>query len=323
MELNDILASVEVIDIPTRINFRNTTFREIALINIDGNWGEFSPFPDYSVERDALWLGSAIEAATTKFPPAKRDRITVNATLPAVSLNQVGEVLSWFPGCRTIKVKIGTTLDIERIDEVLRIIPDARFRLDANGLFSITEAENFLTDLYNRYSELIEYVEQPCASLPENAALKSPLPIAIDENLRLGDDVSEINKVADVVVMKVAPLGGIARSLQIIERLDKPVVISSALESSVGISAGIALAAHLQEEIICGLGTVALLAGDVARQPLLPTEGAVPVTTLEVDSQSLAQYRLSKERINWWHNRIENAFHAYQKLVELSKGGEK
>ena len=323
MKLNDALSTVEVIGIPTRTNFRNTTLREIALININGNWGEFSPFPNYSVERDALWLGAAIEAATTNFPSAKRSRVKVNATLPAVPLGEVGEVLSWFPGCTTIKVKIGTTLDIERIDEVLRIIPDAMFRLDANGLFSIAEAESFLTELYNKYSERIEYVEQPCASLAENAAVKSPLPIAIDENLRLGDDVSEINKVADVVVMKVAPLGGIARSLQIIEKLDKPVVISSALESSVGISAGIALAAHLPEEIICGLGTVALLAGDIAKEPLLPADGTVPVTSVDVDSQSLAKYRLSEERINWWHNRIENALQIYQKSSALPRGGER
>ena len=123
--------------------------------------------------------------------------------------------------------------------------------------------------------------------------------------------------------MKVAPLGGIARSLQIIEKLDKPVVISSALESSVGISAGIALAAHLPEEIICGLGTVALLAGDIAKEPLLPADGKVPVTSVEVDSQSLAKYRLSEERINWWHNRIENALQIYQKSSALPRGGER
>lgn len=314
--LPDLLSRVEVIGIPTRTNFRGVSRREIALIKGEKRWGEFSPFSDYSLERDALWLQAALEASENDFPQPIRKRILVNATLPEVSVERVGEVLSWFPGSTTVKVKVGTANDEERIAEVFRILPDARLRLDANGLFSIHEAEEFLTSLYNKYGHQIEYVEQPCLSLAENAALKLPIPIAIDENLRLGDDVSEINRVADVVVIKVSPLGGVTRALQLISALDKPVVISSALESSVGLSAGIALAAHLPEDVVCGLGTATLLTGDVAKSPYLPKDGAVFVHVPEIDLELIAKYRLSPEKSEQWHNRIANAYAKYLENID-------
>lgn len=316
MELRDLLTRVEVVGIPTRTNFRGVTLREIALIRGEKQWGEFSPFKDYSTERDALWLQSAITAANQSFPLPIRERVLVNATLPEVPINQVGEVLSWFPGSTTVKVKVGTAHDHARIREVFQIIPDAHLRLDANGLFTIAQAEEFFTTLYNQYGHRIEYVEQPCASLSENAAVNLPIPIAIDENLRLGGDISEINKVADRIIVKVSPLGGIDRALEIIKQLDKPVVISSALESSVGLSAGIALAAHLPEETICGLGTIALLESDVVENSLLPQNGSVPVTTIKIDSELIARYRLSQEQVAWWHNRITQAYKKYQENIE-------
>lgn len=308
MQLSDLLSRVTVVGIPTRTNFRGVTVREIALIKGKKRWSEFSPFKDYSVERDALWLQAALEAADQDFPTAAHSQVRVNATLPEVPIAQVGEVLSWFPGCTTVKVKVGTTNDEERITEIFRIIPDARLRLDANGLFSIQEAQDFLTSLYNKYGHKIEYVEQPCASLAENAALHLPIPLAIDENLRLGDDVGEINKVADVVVVKVAPLGGITRALNIMSNLDKPVVISSALESSVGLAAGIAVAAYLTEDVICGLGTAALLDSDVVKKPLLPHNGFVSVEEIEIDEAAVARFQLSHEQVQWWHNRIAKAY---------------
>jgi O-succinylbenzoate synthase len=308
MQLNELLSRVEVIGIPTRTNFRGVRIREIALIKGERRWGEFSPFADYSTERDALWLQAALEAANQNFPKPLRNRVLVNATLPEVAVERIGEVLSWFPGSSTVKVKVGTANDEERIAEVFNIIPDARLRLDANGLFSIHQAQEFLLSLYNKYGHQIEYVEQPCASLAENGALSLPFPIAIDENLRLGDEINEINKVADVVIVKVAPLGGIKRALNVIAQLDKPVVISSALESSAGLSAGVALAAHLAEDVICGLGTAALLDGDITKNSLLPLNGAVTVEEIDVDLESVARYRLPQERIDWWHNRITNAY---------------
>jgi len=308
MQTSELLSRVEVVGIPTRTNFRGVKVREIALIKGEKRWGEFSPFADYSVERDALWLSAALEAANDDFPKPVRTRIPINATLPEVPLSQVGEVLSWFPGSTTVKVKVGTADDEARIREVFAHIPDARLRLDANGLFTIAQAQEFLTSLYNKYGHKIEYVEQPCASLAENRALKLPIPIAIDENLRLGDDISEINNVADVVIVKVAPLGGVNRALKLIERLDKPVVISSALESSIGMVAGIALAAHLPQEMVCGLGTVALLDGDLVTDSLLPKAGSVEVREVTLDPKRVAEFRLPQEQVTKWHNRIARAF---------------
>ena len=308
MELAEILANVHIVGIPTRTNFRGVSLREIALLHHDGRWAEFSPFSDYSIERDSLWLQGAIDALEKPLPPAKRSSVKVNATLPEVPISRVGEVLSWFPGSSTVKIKIGTRDDEERIAEVFRIIPGARLRLDANGLFSIQEAENFLTQLYNTYEDAIEYVEQPCATLAEIKVAKLPIPIAIDENVRLGDDVREINEVADVVIIKVGPLGGITRSLRTIDQLDKPVVISSALESSIGISQGIALAAHLPDDVTCGLGTVALLDGDISQKPLTPHDGKVPVSEITVDLKLVEKYQLNPERNLWWHNRISAAY---------------
>jgi len=227
-----------------------------------------------------------------------RTCIPINATLPEVPLSQVGEVLSWFPGSTTVKVKVGTADDEARIREVFAHIPDARLRLDANGLFTIAQAQEFLTSLYNKYGHKIEYVEQPCASLAENRALKLPIPIAIDENLRLGGDISEINNVADVVIVKVAPLGGVNRALKVIERLDKPVVISSALESSIGMVAGIALAAHLPQETVCGLGTVALLDGDLVTDSLQPKAGSVEFREVTLDPKRVAEFRLPQDASN-------------------------
>lgn len=308
MHISDLLSHVEVVGIPTRTNFRGVKVREIALIKGKARWAEFSPFSDYSLERDALWLQAAIEAADENFPAASRQYVPVNATLPEVPIARVGEVLSWFPGSTTVKVKVGTADDEARINEVFAIMPDAQLRLDANGLFTIAQAQEFLTSLYNKYGHHIEYVEQPCASLGENEALKLPIPIAIDENLRLGDDIAEINSVADVVIVKVAPLGGVNRALKLIAQLDKPVVISSALESSVGMVAGIALAAHLPQERVCGLGTVALLDGDVVTTPLMPKAGSVAVREIEIDMEALERFRLPHEQVAKWHNRIASAF---------------
>ncbi|MFM8254380.1 MAG: o-succinylbenzoate synthase [Actinomycetota bacterium] len=316
MQPSDLLSRVKVIGLPTRTNFRGVSLREIALIKGEKRWSEFSPFKDYSVERDALWLQAALESANQDFPDPVRQQVRVNATLPEVPIEQVGEVLSWFPGSTTIKVKVGTANDEERIREVFRIVPEARLRLDANGLFSIHEAQEFLTSLYNKYGHHIEYVEQPCASLSENEALTIPIPLAIDENLRLGEDLGEINRIADVVIVKVAPLGGITRALNVISKLEKPVVISSALESSVGLTTGIALAAHLADDVICGLGTAALLDSDVVKDPLLPQNGFVSVTEVEIDDAALARFQLPQEQLEWWHNRIANAYAKYLENID-------
>jgi O-succinylbenzoate synthase len=316
MQLKEVLDRTHIVSIPTKTNFRGVQFREIALIEGDTNWGEFSPFLEYEAKEAAHWLKSAIESAVTPFQSNGIDFIPVNATLPAVEIEQVAEVLSWFPGCNTVKIKVGAKEDLERIREVFRINAGAKIRLDANGLWSVAEAKNFLEGLNKEFGSSLDYVEQPCQTLAENQKLKNeltfPLKIAIDENLRNGGNLEEILKVADVLIIKVAPLGGISSCLQLIEKVSIPIVVSSALESSVGISAGVALAAQLPRKnkspLPFGLGTVALLEGDVVTNPLLPVDGKIKVEKVNIDINQLKKYSVSESRKIWWHQRITDTY---------------
>ena len=196
MQLKEVLDRTHIVSIPTKTNFRGVEFREIALIEGDTNWGEFSPFLEYEAKAAKHWLKSAIESAVTTFESNGLDFIAVNATLPAVEIEQVAEVLSWFPGCNTVKIKVGTKEDLDRIREVFRINAGAQIRLDANGLWSVAEAKTFLESLNKEFGSSLDYVEQPCLTLAENQKLKNeltfPLKIAIDENLRNGGNLEEI-----------------------------------------------------------------------------------------------------------------------------------
>jgi len=319
MQLKEVLERTHIVSIPTKTNFRGVQVREIALIEGNENWGEFSPFLEYEAEEAINWLKSAIESAETPFQSNGIDFIPVNATLPAVPIEQVGEVLSWFPGCNTVKIKVGTKEDLQRIREVFHVNAGARIRLDANGLWSVVEAKSFLENLNKEFGSSLDYVEQPCQTLAENQQLKNeltfPLKIAIDENLRKvreGGNLNEILEVADLLIIKVAPLGGISACLQLIENVDIPVVVSSALESSVGISAGVALAAQLriksEPPLPFGLGTVALLEGDIVTNPLLPVDGKIKVEKVNIDINQLKKYSVSESRKIWWHQRITDTY---------------
>ena len=316
MQLKEVLDRTQIVSIPTKTNFRGVQLREIALIEGDSNWGEFSPFLEYEKEEAAPWLRSAIDSAVTPFQSNGIDQVPVNATLPAVPIEKVAEVLSWFPGCNTIKIKVGTKEDLARIREVFRINAAAQVRLDANGLWSVAEAKEILESLYRDFGSSLDYVEQPCQTLAENKKLKEevsfPLKIAIDENLRKSGNLDEILEVADLLIIKVAPLGGVSSCLELIEKVDIPVVVSSALESSVGISAGVSLATQLlsknEPPVPFGLGTVALLEGDVVSNPLLPVDGKIKVEKVEIDLGKLKKYSVSKSRKIWWHQRITDVY---------------
>jgi O-succinylbenzoate synthase len=316
MQLKEVLDRTHIVSIPTKTNFRGVQFREIALIEGDLNWGEFSPFLEYGAEEAAPWLRNAIESAVTPFQSTGINFIPVNATLPAVPIEQVAEVLSWFPGCNTVKIKVGTKEDLERIREVFRINAAAQVRLDANGLWSVAEAKEILESLYREFGSSLEYVEQPCETLAENKQLKNeisfPLKIAIDENLRKSGNLDEILDVADLLIIKVAPLGGVSACLELIEKVEIPVVVSSALESSVGISAGVSFATQLlsrnETPVPFGLGTVALLEGDVVRNPLLPVDGKIKVEKIDIDINQLKKYSVSDSRKTWWHQRITDIY---------------
>lgn len=312
-ELRD---GARVVALPLATRFRGIETREAMLLRGPNGWSEFSPFPEYDDAEAAAWLAAAIEFGWGATPSAVRDRIPVNATLPAVPAERVESVLARFPGARTAKVKVaerGQTLadDVARVGAARAFLgPEGRIRVDANGGWNVDQAERAAHELAPFD---LEYLEQPCATVPELAELRErlhdwDLPVAADESVRKADDPLAVARAgaADLLVLKAQPLGGVSAALRIAAEAGLPVVISSALDTSVGLTMGAALAAALPDlDYDCGLGTAALLAADVTAEPLLPIEGAIPVRRVEPAEALLAQYAASPERTAWWHARLE------------------
>ncbi len=279
-----------VYDVAMRVRFRGQIRRQGVLLHGAAGWGEFSPFPDYDAATCARWLAAAREAADDGWPAPVRDRVPVNTTVPAVGPDQAHAMVR-ASGCTTAKVKVaeaGQTLadDVARVEAVRDALgPSGRVRVDANAAWSLDDATNALQTL-GKFD--LEYAEQPVASLDDMAALRRRVgvPLAADESVRRAEDPLRIAGLdaADIVVLKVQPLGGVRRCLAVAEACGLPVVVSSAIETSVGIAAGVALAAALPElPYACGLGTVSLLAADVVAEPLLPVDGFLPVRAVAPD----------------------------------------
>ena len=313
--LNEILATLQVLSLPTRTNFRSVTKREVALFKGPNGWGEFSPFLEYEAEEASHWLGAGIEAAFGQLPLTNRDEIEINATLPSVdSKVDVENILSWYPGARVVKIKVGNDLelDIQRIENVLLVNPNYKIRLDVNGLWNVKQAEDSVARIIDRFGlEKFQYIEQPVASLDELKELKLPIPVVGDEVIRKAPDPFKVdlNGAVDILMLKVSPLGGINRAKAIAAHHKLPVVVSSALESAVGISHGLKLAASLPElNYACGLGTGKLLTNDVAQLPIV--DGRMKLSN--VNPSGLLNYQAPQERINWWQNRIRDSFEVWQ-----------
>ena len=313
--LNEILASLQVLSLPTRTNFRSVTKREVALFKGPNGWGEFSPFLEYEKEEAAHWLGAGIEAAFGEIPLTNREEIEVNATLPAVDTKiDVENILSWYPGAKVVKIKVGgdLELDIQRIENTLAVNPNYLIRLDVNGGWTVPQATESVSRIIERIGiEKIQYIEQPVTTLDELRELKLPIPVVGDEVIRKAEDPFAINLdgAVDILMLKVSPLGGIKRAKEIAAHHKLPVVVSSALESAVGISHGIKLAAALPElKYACGLGTGKLLANDVADLPIV--DGRIKVTN--VNPSGMLNYQAAPERIKWWEERIRDSFEVWQ-----------
>lgn len=303
-----LLESMRVIALPTKTNFRGINVREVALFQGEYGWGEFSPFLEYDYQECAPWLMCAIEAATKPRPKLYRSSVRVNGTIPATNDKSViKSLVETYQGVKTFKVKVGDNLgeDIVRLAQIRSLGRDIKIRIDVNGLWSVKDA---LTNLYAFYEEVgpFEYVEQPCATLEELRELKAsihiPLKIAVDEVLRKAKDpfAIDLSGAADLVMLKVQPLGGIARAHKLAEHHKLPVVVSSALESAVGIDYGLQLAASFPEmNFDCGLGTGSLLGADVASLPIV--NGEIEITEVEPDFNG---YEVAPERYEWWKNRV-------------------
>ena len=306
--LDDLLATLRVIALPTRTNFRGVTYREVALMQGPQGWGEFSPFLEYDDKECRPWLASAIEAATVARPKRYRDAIAVNGTIPELNdKKEIEDLMCSYQGVKTFKVKVGRNLneDVARVARVFSNAPKAAIRVDVNGLWSVDEA---LTHLYAYYEEIgpLEYVEQPCATVEELRELKSkikiPLRIAADEIVRKAADpfAVDLKDAADLVMLKVQPLGGIQRSLEIAAHHGLPVVVSSALESAIGIEYGLDLAASISNLTHdCGLATGSLLASDVAAHQIV--DGKIALGQI---SPKLEGLDVAPDRFEWWKNRI-------------------
>ncbi len=297
-----LLETLRVIALPTKTNFRGIDVREVALFKGQFGWAEFSPFLEYDDAEAAHWLASAIEAATTPRPQLFRTSVAVNGTIPALNdANQLKAIVESFPGVKSFKVKVGNNPaeDLARVDVIRHLRPEAKIRIDVNGLWDVDQAEQFLTSVGD-----IEYVEQPCATIEELRELKKRTSVKImgDEILRKADNPFNINLTGavDYLMLKVQPLGGIKRAHAIAEHHKLPVVVSSALESAVGIKYGLELAASFNEmKFDCGLGTGSLLAKDVAQLPIL--DGKIEITEFEPHLDGLD---VAPDRYEWWKNRI-------------------
>jgi O-succinylbenzoate synthase len=312
-----ILDAAHVVALPMRVRFRGVDVREAVVFEGPSGWGEFGPFTEYDDAESSRWLAAAIEAAYGSWPAPLRESVPVNATVPAVGPERVAGVLARFDGCTTAKVKVaerGQTLD----DDVARVAAvreamgaGARIRVDANGAWDLDTALEALTRLapYD-----LEYAEQPCASVEDLARLRVALarkgidvPVAADESIRKAEDPVRVARLeaADVVVVKVAPLGGVGRALEVVEACGLPAVVSSALDTSVGIAAGVALARALPAlDHACGLGTVGLFERDVAADPLRPRAGLLDGSRPVPDASALAALSAPADRRAWWLDRV-------------------
>jgi o-succinylbenzoate synthase len=290
-------AGLRAFAIPMPVRFRGVTVREGALVEGSAGWGEFSPFAEYGPRECARWLASALESAAEGWPAPVRDRIPVNVTVPAVGPEQAMRIVA-ASGCRTAKVKVAErgqaeAADIDRVEAVREVLgPSGRIRVDANGGWETGQAARMLRRLA---AFGLEYAEQPCATLEELAELRRyvDIPVAADESIRRAEDPLRVRAAgaADIVVLKVQPLGGVRAALQVAEACGLPVVVSSAVDTSVGLAAGVALAAALPElPYACGLATMSLLAGDVTAEPLVPEGGELPVRRPAVDPAALARF---------------------------------
>ncbi len=311
--LADLLDSARVVSLPMHTRFRGVDTREALLFEGPEGWAEFSPFVEYEDAEAATWLAAAIDFAWNRQPQPLRDSVRVNATIPAVEAARVPEVLARFAGCRTVKVKVaepGQSLadDVARVRAVREAIgPEGRIRVDANGLWNVDEAEHAVHAL-NEFD--LEYVEQPCATVPELAELRTRvkymgIPVAADESVRKSTDPLAVAraKAADVLVIKAQPLGGVTHALQIVTAAGLPAVVSSALDTAIGLSQGAALAASLPSlDFDCGLGTASLFLDDVADRR--PVDGAIPVDRVTPDAAALQRLAADDDRHEWWLARL-------------------
>ncbi|MGW5387754.1 o-succinylbenzoate synthase [Nocardia sp. NPDC003963] len=316
--------------IPLRSKFRGITVREGVVVRGPRGWGEFCPFPEYDDREAANWMATTVEQITVGWPEPLRDRIPINCTVPAVSPERAYELVAG-SGCRTAKVKIADhpgslPEDLARVEAVRSALgPTGAIRVDANAVWDVTTAIRSIGEI-DRAAGGLEYVEQPCPTVAELAEVRRrvQVPIAADESIRRAEDPMRVAVAgaADIAVIKCTPLGGVRRALGVAEAAGLPCVISSALETSIGLSAQLALAGALPDlDHACGLGTVTLFDGDLVTDSLVPAHGYLPVprSAPQPDPARLDEYRHPDPgRTAWWTER----FHRVLTYLTAHRAGE-
>jgi len=309
-ELGKVFQDLEILAIPTRTSFRGITTREVAIFRGSAGWSEFAPFVEYEASEAKSWMQAALEAAYKPWPELKRAEIEINATLPRVSADRVPEILKRFPGAKSIKIKVDDfEVDSDLVEAALDFNPEVKIRLDVNGGWDLKQA---LLNLYNyhlRFGNVFEYIEQPVFELTDLKLLKSEIPmkIAVDESIRkaLNSDLSVLKDCADVAIIKWAPGGGFENTKKLIKEIGLPVVISSALDTGIGISHGLALAASQETlDYACGLGTISLFESDICLAENAMKDGKLKVNRAIPDEILVEKYRASADRRLWWEERI-------------------
>ena len=311
------IADIRVLSLPLRTRFRGLTSRELIVFRGAKRYAEFSPFVEYEDPEASQWLRAAMEFANEDLPELKREWVGVNATLPAVNGSEIDSVLETFPGFRTVKIKIAEhpgslSEDLARVRHVAKTYADAKIRLDANCGLSVSQSLQLIEEL----AEIrLEYFEQPVRTIAELKELREQIAnkslgtkIAADESIRKAEDPLLVSreKAADIAIIKVQPLGGIQSASNIAKQSGLDVVVSSALESSLGLAQGLYLAASFDElPYDNGLWTQNLLADDIVKEPLRVEDARIKVTVPELDEKKLDQYRAPKEREEFWLQRIQ------------------
>lgn len=317
--ISELLANAHVVRLPLAVAFRGLSHREALLCEGPEGWSEFSPFVEYDDAESSTWLKATIDFGWNPLPPLVRQSVSVNATIPAVNPDEVEAVLARFHGCRTAKIKVAAgdqTLqeDIARVSRVRELLgSEGRIRLDANGGWNVDEAEHAVHALAPFD---LEYVEQPCESLAELVELRQRtkymgIPIAADESIRKASDPAAViaSGAADVLVLKTQPLGGVHEVVRLASQTQLPVVLSSALETSVGLSMGLAAACCVPAmEFDAGLATSSLLAADICDQPLIPSNGQLAFRRIEPSRELLTKFDAGSERTSWWSERLRRCY---------------
>ncbi|RAX49849.1 O-succinylbenzoate synthase [Arthrobacter sp. AQ5-05] len=315
-DLDELINASHVVSLPMTVQFRGVRHREALLLQGPAGWGEFSPFLEYGPAEASAWLRSAIEAAWDGYPEPVRQSIPVNATLPAVGPERVEAVLGSYDAAHTIKVKVAETgqdlaQDVARVAEVRRLFPAAAIRIDANAGWGHDEAMAALEALAGFG---LQYAEQPVAGIDGLARVREEVArrglgvlVAADESVRKESDPLAVARAgaADLIVIKAQPLGGVRRALQVVRDAGLPAVVSSALDTSIGLRQGAALAAALPElPYACGLATGSLFSSDITTDRFLAVGGELRLRDIAADPDLLAKHAVPAERRTWWHQRL-------------------